>query len=113
MDDAKLAREFHEVYEELAPKYGWKTQEASAVPWDDVPKHQRELMCDVIRRVVQPLIDRVREDEREQCARVCYERQIDWESWMEGADMPAFEEFSTRSSEAFKCAAAIRARHVE
>ena len=39
-----LAREFHIAYERLAPSYGYKTREASAVDWADVPENNRELM---------------------------------------------------------------------
>lgn len=49
----QIAKEFHEVYEELAPQYGYKTREASAVPWDQVPAANRQLMvatCDRLLR---------------------------------------------------------------
>ncbi len=46
-----LARLFHETYERLAPHYGYKTREASAVPWEDVPKNNKELMIAVAREV--------------------------------------------------------------
>lgn len=39
-----LARLFHETYERLAPDYGYRTREASAVPWDEVPERNRSLM---------------------------------------------------------------------
>lgn len=42
-----LARRFHESYERLAPNYGYKTREASAVPWDEVPTDNRLLMIAV------------------------------------------------------------------
>jgi putative Ca2+/H+ antiporter (TMEM165/GDT1 family) len=41
---ADVARMFHEAYEELAPAYGYKTREASAKPWEDVPEQNRRLM---------------------------------------------------------------------
>jgi len=40
----RLARLFHETYERLAPEYGYKTREASAVPWEQVPERNRALM---------------------------------------------------------------------
>ena len=46
-----LARRFHEAYERLAPDFGYKTREASAVPWDDVPEANKALMiatCEAI-----------------------------------------------------------------
>lgn len=39
-----IARAFHENYERLAPEYDYKTREASAVPWADVPEQNRQLM---------------------------------------------------------------------
>ena len=39
-----VARQFHETYERLAPQFGYKTSEASAVPWEDVPEQNKELM---------------------------------------------------------------------
>lgn len=35
---------FHEAYERLAPNYGYKTREASAVPWEKVPASNKALM---------------------------------------------------------------------
>ncbi len=46
-----LARAFHEAYERLAPSYGYKTREASAVPWDLVPANNRALMTAVAAEV--------------------------------------------------------------
>ena len=43
-ESEKLAKLFHETYEQLAPKYDYKTREASAVPWEDVPLKNRQLM---------------------------------------------------------------------
>jgi hypothetical protein len=48
-----LARAFHDTYEELAPVFGYETRRESAVPWDDVPLANRQLMiavCTVIVR---------------------------------------------------------------
>lgn len=39
-----MTRAFHEAYERLAPDFGYKTREASAVPWDDVPEQNKALM---------------------------------------------------------------------
>lgn len=46
-DPVLLARRFHEVYEELAPVFGYETRAESAVPWDDVPRANRQLMIAV------------------------------------------------------------------
>ncbi len=43
-DAETIARRFHETYERLAPDFGYRTREASAKPWDDIPPHSRALM---------------------------------------------------------------------
>ena len=43
-EDEFIARAFHEAYERLAPQFGYRTREASAVPWEDVPQANRDLM---------------------------------------------------------------------
>lgn len=40
----RMARAFHEAYEKLAPRFGYKTREESAVSWAEVPEANRELM---------------------------------------------------------------------
>lgn len=47
-DAERVARRFHDLYEMLAPKYGWETQERSRVSWEDVPDANRELMIAVV-----------------------------------------------------------------
>lgn len=39
-----LAWCFHNIYEELAPKYGYKTRHETAVPFSGLPDENRELM---------------------------------------------------------------------
>lgn len=46
-----IARRFHEEYERLAPEFGYETRPESAVPWEDVPKANRELMRAVVAEV--------------------------------------------------------------
>ena len=46
------ARKFHEVYERLAARFGYKTREASAVPWDEVPEQNRNLMIAVAKELL-------------------------------------------------------------
>jgi hypothetical protein len=46
-DPVALARRFHEVYEELAPTFGYETRRESAVAWEDVPQANRHLMIAV------------------------------------------------------------------
>lgn len=36
MTPEEMAEKFHETYERLAPKFGYKTRKASAAPWDKV-----------------------------------------------------------------------------
>lgn len=43
-----IAQAFHEAYERLAPEFGYKTREASAVPWDEVPAANKDLMVAVV-----------------------------------------------------------------
>jgi hypothetical protein len=40
----KVASVFHQFYEELAPKFGYETRQESAVPWEQVPENNRNLM---------------------------------------------------------------------
>lgn len=47
-----LAQRFHETYERLAPEYGYRTREASAVPWADVPENNRALMVAVCAEIL-------------------------------------------------------------
>lgn len=49
--DERIAREFHEAYERLAAFYGYTTRPESAVPWDDVPQMNRELMIATVREL--------------------------------------------------------------
>lgn len=50
-----LAQLFHETYERLAPEYSYKTREASAVPWVDVPDNNKRLMVAVAGEVLAAL----------------------------------------------------------
>jgi len=52
-----LAKHMHEIYERLAPKFGWETQKASRRPWDEVPEHNRELMIATMAEGFLPLLD--------------------------------------------------------
>ena len=47
MSAEQLAKRFHETYERLAPAFGYKTRRASAVPWEEVPEPNRQLMIAV------------------------------------------------------------------
>ena len=52
-DSENIAKAFHETYERLAPSFGYKTREASAVPWDQVPEQNRNLMTAVVADLVE------------------------------------------------------------
>jgi len=45
------AKRFHELYEELAPKYGYETRKESAKPWSEVPEKNKALMTEVCNTV--------------------------------------------------------------
>lgn len=47
----QIAARFHETYERLAPSFSYKTREASAKPWADVPEQNKRLMIAVAREV--------------------------------------------------------------
>ena len=48
----RIAQAFHEAYERLAPDFGYKTREASAKPWAEVPEQNRALMAAVVRSLL-------------------------------------------------------------
>ena len=49
----RIAREFHATYERKEPAFGYKTREASAVPWDQVPEANRALMVAVVKELLE------------------------------------------------------------
>lgn len=49
----RIARAFHEAYEQFAPEFGYKTRTASAVPWEDVPQQNRSLMVATVRSLLE------------------------------------------------------------
>jgi hypothetical protein len=53
-----VARRFHEAYERLAPDFGYRTREASAKPWDEVPEQNRALMVAVCAELLPHLHER-------------------------------------------------------
>ena len=46
-----LAKQFHDAYEELAPKMNWQTQERSRKPWAEVPEENKKLMVATVKKV--------------------------------------------------------------
>lgn len=51
----ELARLFHHHYERLAPEFGYRTRERSAVPWRDVPPDNKKLMIATAKAVLEDL----------------------------------------------------------
>ncbi len=51
-----LARAFHETYERLAPSYGYETRRASAVPWEQVPENNKQLMIAVCEELLRGVL---------------------------------------------------------
>lgn len=47
-ESERIAKRFHEIYEQLAPEHGYETRKASAVPWEAVPEQNKSLMIDVV-----------------------------------------------------------------
>lgn len=47
-----IARAFHEMYEALAPVYGWETQNRSAVEWGVLPEANKRLMVKTVTRLL-------------------------------------------------------------
>lgn len=53
MSDAeRIAQAFHDAYEELAPEHGYETREVSRVPWEKVPRRNRDLMVATVQRLL-------------------------------------------------------------
>lgn len=48
-----IARAFHQTYETLAPSFGYATRKASAVPWEQVPDANKNLMIAVVRSLLE------------------------------------------------------------
>ncbi len=48
-----IAAQFHETYERLAPNFGYRTRDASAKPWQDVPDTNKKLMIAVAADMVE------------------------------------------------------------
>jgi hypothetical protein len=53
------ARKFHELYEKLAPKFGYLTRQETAVPWESVPEANKQLMIAVSTEVIRELQEKV------------------------------------------------------
>ena len=53
MKPGELAKTFHQIYERLAPEYGYKTRDESAVAWENVPEKNSKLMIATCKAVLQ------------------------------------------------------------
>lgn len=49
----QIAREFHAQYEALAPEFGYRTRQESAVPWEEVPSGNKALMRATVTRLLE------------------------------------------------------------
>jgi trehalose-6-phosphatase len=49
----KLAKRFHELYEQLAPNHGYETRKESNKPWKEVPENNKALMIDVCKHIIE------------------------------------------------------------
>ncbi|KKN12468.1 hypothetical protein LCGC14_1016360 [marine sediment metagenome] len=49
----RLARNFHRIYERLAPSFSYTTRKESAVPFDDLPDNNKNLMLAVCSEIVE------------------------------------------------------------
>lgn len=52
MEAEDLARRFHETYERLAPEFGYETRKETKVPWEKVPRNNRQLITAVCAEVM-------------------------------------------------------------
>ncbi len=59
MTPEEIAKQFHETYERLAPEFNYETRLQSRVPWEDIPKENRELMIAVVEDLIYRRVIRV------------------------------------------------------
>jgi hypothetical protein len=52
MKAEELAQKFHEIYEQLAPSFGYETRKESAKPWSEVPEKNKQLMTAVCAEIL-------------------------------------------------------------
>lgn len=55
MDPERLAEIWHEVYEELAPQFGYTSRGTSPTAWSNVPEPTKSLQIAVAKRVLERL----------------------------------------------------------
>lgn len=73
-----IARLFHDTYERLAPDFGYRTREASAKPWEEVPEQNRALMCATVTEVMDVLRAAHSEAGSEEAERVTLAEALRW-----------------------------------
>lgn len=56
LEEEVIAKNFHEVYEELAPSFGYETKKESQVSWDKLDKAHQDLMIATVRKVLQRFV---------------------------------------------------------
>jgi hypothetical protein len=49
----RIAREFHETYEMIAPEHEYETRAETAVSWEELPEPNRELMCSTVADLIE------------------------------------------------------------
>lgn len=70
----ELAKKFHELYERLAPNFGYETRKESAVAWENVPVKNKALMTEVCAHILTEL----EEDHRKEIESwIRYKQNID------------------------------------
>ena len=83
----QMAQAFHEAYEELAPQFGYKTREASAVPWADVPENNKALMIATCERVARAYLAQPITKCEDLAAAICFlehskNTHENWAAWL-------------------------------
>ncbi len=76
MDAEFMAKLFHQIYEELAPKFNYETRKASAKPWFEVPENNKKLMIAVAERILVVQKKQTEEDCIEDCAAIDSNRDL-------------------------------------
>ncbi len=76
MEAEQLAKLFHETYERLAPDFGYKTREASAKPWKDVPDNNKGLMTKVATHVLMAMQNQTAKTVPSQLTTVALEKAV-------------------------------------
>ncbi len=68
MDAEFMAKMFHDKYEKLAPSFGYKTRDATAKSWFDIPENNKKLMIAVAQEILIVQKKQTEEDCVEDCS---------------------------------------------